>query len=71
MNQNLAFLSIGPNVKDNVNDGVLQDVSNYPGFERDVYRAIKEHYYTTLNEPLIPTHMYTLMDHCSGRNIQE
>lgn len=54
-----------PNSNHNTNDSVLQDLPNYPGFERDVYRAVKEHYHTTLNEPLILCHLYPLLQECA------
>jgi len=58
-------LSNWPVRNGNINDSVLQDLPNYPGFERDVYRAIKEHYHSLLIESLIPSHMYPLLEQCS------
>lgn len=48
-------------------DSILQDLPNYPGFERDVYRAVREHYQTTLSRPLIPFHLYSLVQECAGK----
>ena len=42
------------------------DLPKYEGFECDVFRAIVDHYESTLKEPLMTYNMFKLFDISSG-----
>jgi len=44
--------------------GVVGDLPNYIGFHCDVFHAIKEHYHSSSDDPLIPCHLTSLLEEC-------
>ena len=59
------FLSQGPDFDKR---GLVGDLPSYTGFHCDVFQAIKEHYHSISNEPLIPCHLTSLLEECMGKN---
>ena len=56
---------VGPDITQR--DSTMTSLPSYPGFQKDVFRAIEDHYESTLKEPLMCFHMFKILEKATGK----